>query len=99
MASVRGPSGAPGRTRTGTPLARQRILSPQRLPIPPPGHAPIRYHRRVDEQRFPPQNALINAAPGFVHVPLAGTAACGLPLINGTTRTGRGGCDGDLFIL
>ena len=28
--------GASGRTRTGTPLSRQRILSPQRLPIPPP---------------------------------------------------------------
>lgn len=25
--------GAPGRTRTGTPLTRQRILSPQRLPF------------------------------------------------------------------
>src|SRR5258706_13830718 len=31
--------GAPGRTRTGTPLSRQRILSPQRLPISPPGQA------------------------------------------------------------
>src|SRR5213075_2818891 len=29
--------GAPGRTRTGTPLSGQRILSPQRLPIPPLG--------------------------------------------------------------
>src|SRR3954465_14228662 len=31
--------GAPGRTGTGTPLSRQRILSPQRLPISPPGQA------------------------------------------------------------
>ena len=32
--------GAPGRTRTGTPLSGKRILSPLRLPIPPPGPAP-----------------------------------------------------------
>src|SRR3989344_3393197 len=29
--------GAQGRTRTGTEVALQRILSPLRLPIPPPG--------------------------------------------------------------
>ncbi len=29
--------GAPGRNRTGTPLSRRGILSPMRLPIPPPG--------------------------------------------------------------
>src|SRR5450755_644514 len=33
--------GAPGRTRTGTPLARLGILSPVRLPIPPPGPGAI----------------------------------------------------------
>jgi hypothetical protein len=29
---------APGRNRTGTFGKEQRILSPQRLPIPPPEH-------------------------------------------------------------
>ncbi len=29
--------GARGRTRTGTGWEPQRILSPQRLPVPPPG--------------------------------------------------------------
>ena len=33
-------SGAPGRTRTGTSFGKQ-ILSPLRLPIPPPGHGLI----------------------------------------------------------
>lgn len=28
---------AQGRNRTGTPFSQERILSPQRLPIPPPG--------------------------------------------------------------
>jgi hypothetical protein len=30
--------GARGRTRTGTAVTGRRILSPLRLPVPPPGH-------------------------------------------------------------
>jgi hypothetical protein len=32
------PNGAEGRTRTGTVVTYRRILSPVRLPIPPPRH-------------------------------------------------------------
>ena len=35
-------SGAQGRTRTGTEVILQRILSPLRLPIPPLGHTEYR---------------------------------------------------------
>ena len=36
-------SGAQGRTRTGTEVILQRILSPLRLPIPPLGHTEYRW--------------------------------------------------------
>src|ERR1043166_9261344 len=66
--------GAPGRSRTGTPLSRQRILSPQRLPISPPGQGDN-------------GNTLTNAAGG-VTFPVAQSSLhrceAGKALINGS---------------
>ena len=47
-------NGAEGRTRTGTVVTYRRILSPVRLPIPPPRHVLGWSGRRDSNPRPPP---------------------------------------------
>src|SRR6476646_6232798 len=72
-------NGAPGRTRTGTPLSRQRILSPQHRPISTPGQADN-------------GNTLTNARGGVtvpVHKVRCTAAKVLIALINGSEASSR----------